>query len=692
MIRKLLFTSIVSATAVTAIPAMAQSGQAAIEEIQVVSTSRRSEGLAEVNASVAVLSEEELQLVGHTHYQEALNRLPGVNIQRGSGQESLAAIRSAVLTGAGACGEFLVAEQGIPVRANGFCNVNEMFDTHSENADQIEVIRGPGSAFYGSNAVHGMINVLLPEPGDRAEIGIETGPRGFARVRGAFGHDYGNFKQLVLVNGINEEGWRDDSGVDQQKFSWLYQYTTDNNLRLDGGFTTVNLNQETAGYVVGPDAYKDSSLQDTNPNPDAYRDSKSTRAWTSISAEMNGWDVVLTPYFRDVNMTFIQHFLPGTPTEDTNHQSFGFQFAAYQDLVGDATFAWGIDAETTDGGLKQFQPNPMPAYRSAFLRNTLPQGLHYDYDVEARQSAVFMNYERDNGDWDLSLGLRYERVSYDYTNNGLDGRTKQDGIACRFGGCRYSRPADRDDSFGDWSPKLGLSYAINDNHSAQIRVQRGFRAPQATEMYRLQNGQTVAELDSVELDSYEFGFTGTGNNWDYSATVYFMDKENEILTNSSRETLNGNHTQHQGIEFAAGYDISSSLTFRGTFNFAGHTYENSQISGGIDIKGNELDSAPSSFGNLRLQWRVNADLFTELEMMNMGEYYTNPENTADYGGHSIFNLRTQYRISDDLDIALNILNLTNKDYAERADWTSFGGDRYFTGELARAFLSLNWKL
>jgi outer membrane receptor protein involved in Fe transport len=76
----------------------------------------------------------------------------------------------------------------------------------------------------------------------------------------------------------------------------------------------------------------------------------------------------------------------------------------------------------------------------------------------------------------------------------------------------------------------------------------------------------------------------------------------------------------------------------------------------------------------------------------MDEYYTNPENTADYNGHDIFNLRTQYQVSDTFSISLNILNLTDEDYAERADWTTFTGDRYFPGELARAFLSLNWKM
>ena len=432
MIRKLLVTSIAATTAMAAFPALAQVGQQAIEEIEVTSTSRRSEGLADVNAAVSVLGKEELDLIGHTHYQEALNRLPGVNVSRNNGQESLAAIRSPVLTGAGACGAFLVAENGIPVRSHGFCNVNEMFDTHSENAERIEVIRGPGSAFWGSNALHGLINVVLPEPGDAGSVTVEAGPEGSYRVKGAIGNDYGNFKQLLLVNGVNEDGYHDDSGVDQQKVSWLYQYTTQGGAQLDGGFTFINLNQETAGYVTGFESYADDDLKDTNPNPEAFRDSVNSRVWTSITQQVEDWELVITPYFREVNMTFMQHFLPGQPVEDTEHRSIGVQLAAYREINNGANLALGFDVEDTEGVLKQFQPNPTTG--SFFIRNSIPQGKHYDYEVSARQLAGFVSYDQsfDSG-WDLSLGLRLENVKYLYDNKMINGRTDEFGVACNFG-------------------------------------------------------------------------------------------------------------------------------------------------------------------------------------------------------------------------------------------------------------------
>jgi len=674
------------AAGMSPLQAQVGAGVSAIEEIEVISNARRSQGLTDINAAVSVLGEQELDLIRHTHYQEALNRLPGVNIHRNNGQESLIAIRSPVLSGAGACGAFLVAENGIPIRSHGFCNVNEMFDAHTENAARIEVVRGPGSAFWGSNAVHGLVNVVLPEPGDTGEITLEAGPRGSYRAKGQLGYDYGKFKQTLLFNGTSEEGYREPSGVDQQKLSWLYNYTTDGGTEFDGGFTHINLNQETAGYVVGSNAYDDPSLRKTNPNPEAYRDSVNGRAWTSITQQWGEWEVVLTPYWREVNMNFIQHFLPGQPTEDFEHRSLGAQFAAYRTLDNGASLALGLDGENTDGRLLQFQDNAV----GGFLGTILPTGRHYDFEVQAQQLGAFVNYEQNLSEsWTLSLGLRAESIEYDYDNKMLAGRTDEFGQPCARG-CRYTRPEDRSDDFSNLSPKLGLAYTLNENHTLQLRAQRGFRAPQATELYRLQNGQTTADLDSVELDSYEIAFIGAGNGWDYSASGYFMDKENEIINDSGRANLNGSHTRHQGLELMVGVDLTETLALRGVMNLAKHTYENSLVSGGVDIEGNDVDSAPNVFGNLRLAWQPANNLLAELEWVNMGDYFTNPENTADYEGHDLFNIRAQYQASENLRFSLNLKNITDVGYAERADWTTFTGDRYFPGEPARAFLAATW--
>ena len=69
---------------------------------------------------------------------------------------------------------------------------------------------------------------------------------------------------------LRDTGWRDSSSVDQQKIYLATEY------QLAGWdalawLSASNLNQETAGFIQGAKAYRDRSIAETNPNPEAYR-------------------------------------------------------------------------------------------------------------------------------------------------------------------------------------------------------------------------------------------------------------------------------------------------------------------------------------------------------------------------------------------------------------------------------------
>jgi len=76
-------------------------------------------------------------------------------------------------------------ENGVPIRPVGFCNVNEMFEINTEQADSIEVLRGPSNSLYGSSAVHGAVNVLQAAPADRSKLrgGVDAGPDQYRRIK-----------------------------------------------------------------------------------------------------------------------------------------------------------------------------------------------------------------------------------------------------------------------------------------------------------------------------------------------------------------------------------------------------------------------------------------------------------------------------------------------------------------------------
>ena len=172
---------LISGAGVTA-TVTARAATPALEEI-VVTAQRQPVAALATPLSIGRVDRDAIELLGATHSSEALNRVPGVMVQRGSGQESLTAIRSPVLTGAGSCGAFLFLENGVPIRPVGFCNVNEMLEINTEQADAIEILRGTGSALYGSNSVHGTINVLQDAPPDlpRWQLGLGLGPDQYTR-------------------------------------------------------------------------------------------------------------------------------------------------------------------------------------------------------------------------------------------------------------------------------------------------------------------------------------------------------------------------------------------------------------------------------------------------------------------------------------------------------------------------------
>ncbi len=671
-------------------------------ETVTVTANRYHQSLNEQTASISVVGLDQLELIAHTHINEALSQVPGAWISRGNGQEHLTAIRSPVLTGAGSCGAFYIAEDNIPVRATGFCNVNQLFDINTEQAQQIEVLRGPGMVIHGSDALHGVINVVSRAPSEQAEgsLSLEAGPHDYGRIKFSHSDTVGKHGYRISFNSAHDGGYKDNSGFDQQKLSARHDFQS-GDLSFKTLLSVTNINQETAGFVVGTDAYKDESRKRENPNPEAFRDSQSVRLQTRISKALkNSGEFIVTPYARYTDMDFMMHFLPGTPLEENGQASAGVQSIFYRPISDKTTLSQGVDIEITDAWLEQSQE---------FGFSSFPAGKQYDYEVDAELIAAFISADHQATEaLTLSSGIRYEFLEYDYDNRMIDGNTAEDGSICVNGftnavGCRYSRPADSTDSFENVSIQASARQIINDNLSTHIRLSHGFRAPQATELYRLQAGQNKADLESEEIDSIEWGLQGRsfetkGSLLDYSLTAFYMEKDNVIFQNSDRLNIDDGETKHYGLEYQLGWQINPQwqLSAAGTFSRQKYTNDVSTPGPGgttiVPTSGNDIDTAPRRMSSVKLNWQPTLKNSIELEWLAMGSYYTNITNQNRYDGHDLLHLRIQHRVSDNLSLRFRINNLTDKDYAERADFSTFAGDRYFIGE-PRSFygeISLNY--
>lgn len=663
-----------------------------LEEV-VVTATRHEEAALRAPLSIGRVGSEAISLVASTHHEETLNRVPGAMIQRGSGQESLTAIRSPVLTGPGSCGAFSFLENGVPIRPVGFCNVNEMFEINTEQAAAIEVLRGPGTALYGSNSMHGTVNVLQGNPTDYDDLslGLEAGSADYYRAKLAGRLDGPNLTTGLQGFYTDYGGWRDDSGYREGKLN-LTTATVEASTPFRIDLAGTVLDQETAGFIRGKNAYRDEDLSQTNPNPEAYREAHAVRLTGLIEpgTVLDG-RLELRPYLRTSRMEFLQHFLLGQPVERNGQESAGLMSSLrWDDSVGRSVTA-GVDLELGRFFLQQEQDGPTTGGPDA-ANAIRPDGKHYDYTVNSAVAAAYAHGQQRLGKrWRVEGGLRAEYVSYDYDNQMIDGNTDENGAPCDFGGCLYNRPADRKDSFFNLAPKLSLSYDASENLSIYGAASVGFRPPEATELYRLQRGQSVADLESEQLDSFEFGWKASYERFLYSLATYYMKKRNVILRDSSGVIVDNGKTLHRGIEYDIAWQLLPELRLSAGGTYARHQYDFSRsVSGGDNIvKGNDIDTAPRHLHRAALWWQPFSALTTELEWRHVGQYWLDASNRHDYAGHDLLNLRAAWAFAPEWRIGMRLNNLLDQRYADRADY-AFGSYRYFPGQGRAVFFDLTW--
>jgi len=666
-------------TAVTAISGKSQAQDAPegalVLDPVVITGTRIAQPASELAGNTAVLEADEITLTSHDNPAELLNRLPGVYIHSNDGQEHLTAIRSPVLTGGAGQGSFLYLEDGIPLRATGWGNVNGLFDAHFETADRIEVVRGPGSALYGSNAVHGLINVITPDPSFTAErtLSFETGghrDKGSADVTGPLS-DKTAYRASVSV--LEDSSFREHANVGQQKatLSVLHDDGPDRIKLLVSG---QNLNQETAGFIRGFEAYRDGDLARSNPNPEAFRDAWALRASARWDRELNdGMTLSITPFARVNDMEFLRHFVPDQSLEETGHWSAGAQSALYIDLEGGHTLVAGLDLEYTDGYLKETQARP--------TFGSFPQGIHYDFEATQIVVAPYVHAE-----WQVTPSTRVTTgVRFDWTRYDYDNKTASNTVG------RFQRPADRTDDFFNVTPKLGVVQALSDDVEIYANLARAARAPQVTDLYRLQVNQAVGDVESETLDSIEIGTRATIGPVTASLAAFYAEKDNFFFRDADGFNVTDGETSHRGVELDAFAELPFGFDLGVSGAYAVHQYEfdrpiTSPAQQTEAIRsGTDIDTAPRWTGNARLGWSLDDRARAELEYVYVDEYFVDAANINEYDGHQVLNLRARYQVTDNLEITGRIMNLGNVEFAERADF-AFRSFRYFPGEPRTAYI------
>jgi len=674
------------------LPVLADSGNTTNDTATppiIISAPSTLESLWSSTGNYSAIRQDDIARTGHSHISQILSHVPGTWISMGSGQEHLTAIRSPSLTGPGACGTFLFMQDGIPLRPAGFCNANNFIEVNSEQAERIEVIRGPSSSVFGGGALNGVVNVITPAPAalDQTQVDIEGGPYDFARVKLSNTQRIDDSALRLDVNTTHSNGYRDASDYDQQKLTMRMDNKQGDWLNSTIVSGTL-LNQHTGAYVVGDDAYQNADLKRSNPNPNAYRDAWSSRVSSQFSRKLEHSMVTVTPYWRRSQMDFLMHFLPGTPTEHNEQTSAGIQSNVSWPVTEKYQFNAGLRTEGADISVKELQKSPE-------LFGTLPYGKHYDFDVQTRYLAASIG-----ADWQstpklhFTHNLRLEHLFYDYSNQMLSGNTRDDGSPCASAkGCRYTRPANRADNFIDGAIRLGASYDLTQSSQLFSSLGSGFRPPQATDLYRLQAGQTSANIDSEKLNSVELGINRMTETYESQLLVYLQKETNVIYVNSDRLIFNDGATESKGIELALTYHVTHEQNLIAAGSYAEHRYDNAW--GDEVAAGDMMQTAPRQIAQLRWLYQpenlLSGKSTWELELNHQGRYYMDASNDHLYPGHTLLNARTTYQLSPNMRLSARLDNIANVNYAERADF-AFGSERYFPGTPRGLFVSWQWVL
>ncbi len=221
--------------------------------VTVTSAAKKAQPLSDVSAAIFVISNEDIKRSGATNLPDALRMAPGIDVARIDSNKW--AVSSRGFNGRFA-NKLLVLIDGRSIYTQSFSGVYwENQDVLMEDVDRIEVIRGPGAALWGANAVNGVINIITKHSADTqgrlATAGGGTQELGFGSFR--YGARLGDDTTgRAYVKGFKRNEFHRPSGADagdgwdkvQGGFRVDSLWTDRDEATFQGDLYQGNINQE----------------------------------------------------------------------------------------------------------------------------------------------------------------------------------------------------------------------------------------------------------------------------------------------------------------------------------------------------------------------------------------------------------------------------------------------------------------
>lgn len=684
----------------------------------VVTAIREEQRLGEVPASVGILKPSTIRFAAPSHAQQLLGQVPGVALSTTNGEGHTTAIRQPFSTSP----LYLFLEDGIPVRPTGFFNHNALYELNIPQAGGVEVIRGPGSALYGSDGIGGIVNVLSPRPGERPAVSLnsEGGNFGWFRFLGSAQTGETRLGRARLdINITHSDGWRRHTGYNRQggNFRWDYALDADTTLKTIVGYTRID-QQTGANSALGWDDYQNTPRR--NLFSIAYRTVEALRVSSAFEKNMGNARLSLTPYFRHNTMDLSGSYnLTGDARlEKTNSDSYGLLAKWRQDFPSfwKSRLIFGLDLERSPGRRVEDEWITQST-NVGFLRNYTgytPGARIYDYDVTFHSVSPYVHGEISPLEkLRVTAGLRYDRLGFEMKNR-LESTVIRSGTgAATFWG--QSPSTDRD--FSRVVPKIGLAYEFDKKTSVYASYNQAYRVPSESQLFRggkatgtkgaaaaRARAANALDLEPILAEQYEVGARGQVSRFDYSMAVYQLTKSDDLVswrdtTTNVSTNLNAGKTRSRGVEVGVGCEIVEGLRIDSALSYAKHEYmewvNRTGLAAFSALSGNEMPQAPRFVGNTRLTFAPVDAFKTQLEWVRIGSYFLQDSNlpttagadrgVSKYDGHDLLNLRVSYDICPNCTVFARVLNLADKRYAESASVTS--NTAVYAPGLPRAFFA-----
>ena len=660
-----------------------------IAPVSVVATGVE-EKVLEQPLSISTKEQEEIALDQVIFQKDLLNSLSGVRIEQTSSVIGhMTAIRMPINTGP----YYLFMQDGIPVQSSGFFNHNGLAYTTFQSATSVEVMKGAGSALYGSDAVAAVIDVKsLAKPSKENEVIFKGmgGSNGFMQG-GVEVSDTIDEKNAYRANAtyMHSDGWRDHTDTDRLEANLRYDKIIDseNDVKIIFNASKTDAQQADSfnDYANIENGSTAASDDDNYFTALEKTDVRRKFDYARLSAEFNNYsfndlEITLTPYVRYNRNRYVATWESNLPSNDNEMYTLGLQQRnTYEQAWGKVVF--GFDTEYTQSSLKYNQDFDLTT--TGWHPATFTTGALYNYDVDYFALAPYLHADyKLLKEVTLSAGLRYDYNRYDYDNKLQDNTADSSGT--------YYRPADKVNSYNHLSPKLALSYMPMADLNLYARYANGFRVPQATTLYSVKVGYENIDLTPEISNTYEVGFKKAFNEKTYfEASAYYMTIKDTIIRDSvTGGYRNGGRSIHKGIESTLKTAFTKEFEASVAYSYSKHNYDNDPTLGD-----NEMAGAPNSTANTRLYYMPSFvhGLKMMAEWQYVGAYWMDDAHTVDrYNGYSIGNFKADYTYSKELKFFAKVTNITDKKYASRAKY-AYGKEDYTPGDPRQFYAGIEYK-